>query len=490
MNADDMELVRQYATNRSEEAFAALVTRYVNLVYTVALRQLRDGHMAEDATQAVFIILARKAGSLGPGTILSAWLCRTAQYVIADALRAQRRRQDREQEAYMQSSLNQPESNTFSWTEIAHLLDGAMATLGEKDHDAVVLRFFEEKDAKQVAAALGVSENAAKARVSRAVEKLRVYFSKRGVAASAALIAAAISKNSLQAAPVALTKTTIALSLAKGATASTSTLFLTQGALKLMAWTKMQTAAVTVAIIGLATYSVMEHRTQTQLRQQNETLLRQVDGLSQLKTENERLSNQLTLAKNSLTAERARLNNLLRQRAHVSAPRGVQATTTTPPLTPQQADTTVKLQVDSWNKAGLATPEDTLKTRGWAIVNGDRQEFAQSIYLTDGARKMIEDQVLQMAAASKDPDAPRIAQQALAENWGAEEAVLMPMMAANQNNPYTDYTILSQQSPSEDEVDMVVQTDSSSGAPTTETLKFQRFGDAWKIVIGDASVSH
>lgn len=257
-----------------------------------------------------------------------------------------------------------------------------------------------------------------------------------------------------------------------------------------MAWTKMQTAAVTVAIIGLATYSVMEHRTQTQLRQQNETLLRQVDGLSQLKTENERLSNQLTLAKNSLTAERARLNNLLRQRAHVSAPRGVQATTTTPPLTPQQADTTVKLQVDSWNKAGLATPEDTLKTRGWAIVNGDRQEFAQSIYLTDGARKMIEDQVLQMAAASKDPDAPRIAQQALAENWGAEEAVLMPMMAANQNNPYTDYTILSQQSPSEDEVDMVVQTDSSSGAPTTETLKFQRFGDAWKIVIGDASVSH
>jgi transcriptional regulator with XRE-family HTH domain len=164
--------------------------------------------------------------------------------------------------------------------------------------------------------------------------------------------------------------------------------------------------------------------------------------------------------------------------------------TTAPPLTPKQADTTVKLPVDLWKKAGFATPEDTLKTRGWAIVNGDRQEFTQSIYLTDGARKMIEDQVLQMAAASKDPEAPRIAQQALAENWGAEEAVLMPMMAANQNNPYTDYTILSQQSPSDDEDDMVVQTETSSGAPTTETLKFQRFGDTWKIVIDEAAVAH
>ena len=107
--ADDMELVREYARHGSEEVFATLVSRHVNLVYSVAMRQLHDTHLAEEITQATFIILARKAGSLNSNTILPAWLCRTANYAAADALRTQRRRRSREQEAYMQSSLNEPE---------------------------------------------------------------------------------------------------------------------------------------------------------------------------------------------------------------------------------------------------------------------------------------------------------------------------------------------------------------------------------------------
>jgi DNA-directed RNA polymerase specialized sigma24 family protein len=103
---DDMTLLREFAGRNSEEAFAALVSRHVNLVYSVALRQIRDPHLAEEITQAVFIILARKAKSLGSKTILSGWLCRTARNVSANALTMQRRRQLREQEAYMQSILN------------------------------------------------------------------------------------------------------------------------------------------------------------------------------------------------------------------------------------------------------------------------------------------------------------------------------------------------------------------------------------------------
>ena len=103
---------------------------------------------------------------------------------------------------------------------------------------------------------------------------------------------------------------------------------------------------------------------------------------------------------------------------------------------------------------------------------------------------MIEDQLLQMAANSKDPDAPQIIRKALAENWGAEEAILMPMMAENQNNAYEGYEILSQQSPSSDEVDMEVQTDMSSGPPKTETLKFQRVGGDWKIVVDEAFIQN
>jgi len=92
MTTEDMELVQDYATHGSEEAFAMLVSRHVNLVYSVAFRQLRDTHLAEEVTQAAFIILARKAGSLGPKTVLSAWLCRAAHYAAADVLRTQRRR--------------------------------------------------------------------------------------------------------------------------------------------------------------------------------------------------------------------------------------------------------------------------------------------------------------------------------------------------------------------------------------------------------------
>jgi RNA polymerase sigma factor (sigma-70 family) len=249
MMIDDMDLVREYARCRSEEAFATLVSRHVNLVYSVALRQVRDTHLAEEITQAVFIILARKAGSLTPKTILSGWLYRTARYASAKALTMLRRRQHREQAAYMESQLNDTEA--IAWTEIEPLLDTALEQLGEKDRNALVLRFFEDATFKNISAALGTTEAGAKMRVNRALEKLRKFFAKRGFVLSAAAIAGTLSANSVQAAPIGLA-TSVTVAAVKGTAVTTSTLTLIQTTLKIMAWTKLKTAAVVGVIVIMA----------------------------------------------------------------------------------------------------------------------------------------------------------------------------------------------------------------------------------------------
>jgi RNA polymerase sigma factor (sigma-70 family) len=259
MMTDDMDLVRQYARGKSEEAFAALVSRHVNLVYSVALRRVRDAHLAEEITQTVFVILARKAGSFTSRTVVSGWLYRTARYAAAKALTMQHRRQRREQEAYMRAQLNESESN--AWMQIEPLLDTAMAQLGAKDHNVVVLRFFEGRNFKDISANLGTSEAGAKMRVNRALEKLRKFFTSRGTTFSAAAIAGAISANAVQAAPLGLA-TSVTVAAVKGTTVTISTLTLIETTLKFMAWTKLKTGIVigAIAILAAGTATVsMQH---------------------------------------------------------------------------------------------------------------------------------------------------------------------------------------------------------------------------------------
>jgi RNA polymerase sigma factor (sigma-70 family) len=250
MMNDDMALVREFAASQSEHAFETLVSRHVNLVYSAALRQARDADFAQEITQAVFIILARKAGSLSPKTILSGWLYRTARFAASDALKIRRRRQLREQEALMEGVLqNEPDA---AWEQISPLLDEAMAQLRDKDRDAIVLRFFENKNLKEVGSVLGLEERAAQKRVARGLDKLRAFFAQRGVDSTTASIVEKISANSIQVAPLALAKTISAVAITKGAAAGGSTLALVKGALKIMAWTKAKTAIVAAAVVVLA----------------------------------------------------------------------------------------------------------------------------------------------------------------------------------------------------------------------------------------------
>lgn len=223
-------------------------------------------HLAEEVAQTVFILLARKAGSLSPRTILPGWLFRTVRYVAAAALKQEARRQRREQEAFMESATLANETDPL-WEQLSPLLDEAMSDLREKDRDAIVLRYFENKSLREVGAALGVNDQAAHKRVSRSLEKLRAFFARRGVALTAAAVGGAMAANSVQAAPAGLAMTVTAAA-AKGAAVSSSTLTLLKGALKIMAWAKAKTAIVVGTSIlfaaGTTTVTVkeiQEHKT-------------------------------------------------------------------------------------------------------------------------------------------------------------------------------------------------------------------------------------
>jgi RNA polymerase sigma factor (sigma-70 family) len=248
-DANDMDLVREYASRNSEPAFETLVRRHLSLVYSVALRQAGNPAQAEEITQAVFLILARKAARLRPDTVLAGWLHETARFASASFLRGEQRRRRREQEAYMQSKLQESAADP-AWEQLAPLLDEAIGQLGKADRDAVVLRFFQNKSAREIAAALNVHESAAQKRLNRAVEKLRAYFLKRGVAVSAGALLGALSVNSVQGAPAHLAASVMAVS-AKGTVVRASTLTLIKGALKIMAWTKAKTAIVAGVAIFL-----------------------------------------------------------------------------------------------------------------------------------------------------------------------------------------------------------------------------------------------
>jgi len=246
-DATDMDLLRQYARRNSDTAFAALVSRHVNLVYSAALRKTGNPDAASEITQAVFVILAQKAGRIPDKTVLPGWLYQTARLTASSFLKSEARRARREQEAYMQTELRTA-SPDETWEQLAPLLEDAMGQLREKERAAVVLRFFGDKSFAEVATVSGVSENAAKKRVRHALEKLRLYFSRRGVSSTTAIIAGAISAHSVHAAPAALANSVTAVAVAKGAAASGSTLTLIKGALKIMAWTK----AKTVIVVGIA----------------------------------------------------------------------------------------------------------------------------------------------------------------------------------------------------------------------------------------------
>jgi RNA polymerase sigma factor (sigma-70 family) len=319
---DDGQLLQQYRRERSESAFGELVTRHIDLVYSVALRVAGgDSHLAQDVTQTVFLDLARKAGSVPQDAVLAGWLYRHAWFTAAKMVRTERRRQTREQTAMEMRALD---DNTGSpWEQIAPHLDEGLNQLSAADRDAIVLRFFKKQDFRVIGATLGVSEDTAQKRVSRALEKLRGLLSKRGATLTATALASVLTAEAVVAAPAGLAISVTTTALAGAATVGTG---LSLTTIKTIAMTKLQVGVVGVILIaGMATPLLFQQQSLSRLREENsrlregaQSLQQQTSQVAQLAAENQRLSNLLARAGSAPSLTPEQRDELLRLRGEAT----------------------------------------------------------------------------------------------------------------------------------------------------------------------------
>lgn len=306
-------LLAEYVTDGSDAAFRELVNRYINLVYSTALRRVGgDTHFAKDVAQTVFVDLARKAGGLSRQVMLGGWLHQHTCHVADTLLRSERRRQVRERQAMELNSLQQHSEPALD--RIAPLLDDAIGLLGQEDRHAILLRFFEKQDFRSVGEAMGTKEDAARMRVSRALEKLHAMLVRRGVSISIAGLGTALATETVASAPAGLAASIASVALAGGVATGAASGTLT----KLLIMTKLKTGiAGAVIVAGLGAPLVMSHHSQATLRTENQSLRDQIARFGQIVAENERLSNLVMEAESARTKANTVPSELLKLRGEV-----------------------------------------------------------------------------------------------------------------------------------------------------------------------------
>jgi RNA polymerase sigma factor (sigma-70 family) len=336
---EDTELLRRYAEERSEAAFAEIVRRRINFVYSCALRRVGgDAHLAQDVAQQVFCALARDARALARRTVLGGWLYTTTRFVAAQTVRTERRRHAREQEAGTMNEITGDPTPPPDWEKLRPVLDDTIDELDETDREAVVLRFFEGRTFADIGARLRLTENAARMRVERALDKLHGLLARRGVNSTGAALAAALAHQTLVAAPAGLAATITGMALSHG----TAIVGVTTGGSVLgnfMSMTKLQVGVSSALAIAGATGYVTQANTNAQLQGEMAALRQQNSAITTLQTENERLArvaaevagmrgDDVEFAR--LQTEAAGLRTRLQQVARVEEARAKTATSTAP----------------------------------------------------------------------------------------------------------------------------------------------------------------
>jgi len=384
---DDWQLLKSYASDDSQDAFTEIVTRHVNLVYSAALRQVREPELARDVTQLVFANLARQAKSLKPKGTLAGWLYRDASFTSRDVLRRERRRFAREQEAVAMQDCETDMAH--DWPRIQPRLDAALSQLGQTDRDAVLLRFFEQRSLKDIGSVLGMAEDTAGKRVSRALEKLRALLARDGITTTSDALSGALTAYAVHAAPAGIAAGILATSLAAGSAAAATGTTTFIELLTMTTKLKATIAAIAVAA-SIGTPLFMQHAEIKSLRTRNQALVAQTSQFGALQAENERLSNRVAQtvgANNSMSDEqRAELNRLraevARLRATTNEARQLRQELSrlrSPQRPGPGAAQPDNFPRESWAFAGYATPESTMQSLAWAALQGDVNTFLNSM---------------------------------------------------------------------------------------------------------------
>ena len=373
----DGELLRRYAETKSEEAFAELVRRHLDLVYSAALRQVNgDAHMAQDVAQMVFTDLARKAASLSQREFLTGWLYTSTHFAAANTVRKEHRRRRHEQNALAMHELLQTPAPDLDWQQLRPVLDTVMHDLNDTDRAVILMRYFENRQFADLGARLGLSEDAARKRVDRALEKLRTRLAKRGLTTSIAL-GAVLSANAVQVAPVGLAATLASASVA-GAVSGTG---ITVALMKVMTMTKIQGGIIGgIIVAGTLATLVIQQRALASLSQENVALRDQADQLAKLAGENQNLSNQLAAAETAPPLPADQFSELLGLRGELGVQkneleklRAEIALGTNSARYQAARERALKnyYPKESWATAGFGTPEATVQSLSWAESRGD-----------------------------------------------------------------------------------------------------------------------
>jgi RNA polymerase sigma factor (sigma-70 family) len=398
----DAQLLRDYAERGSEAAFREIVTRHTDLVHSAALRQVDSSDLAADITQKVFVDLARKAkpvaDRLAAEASLAGWLHRATRYAALNHLRDRRRWLANERQA-MNQLLTNAESSA-DWEQIRPVLDEALDSLDDEDREAVLLRYFKNEDLRAVGRALGISDDAAQKRVSRAVERLREFFSKRNITVGVSGLAVLISANAVQCAPVALAATITAAAVLAGTTVTTSTAVATT---KVITMTTLQKAIIGAVLTAAVGTGVFEAHQTSQLRDQVQTLQQQqaplAEQIRQLQRERDEATNRLArvITENAQLESSSNEAELLKLRGEIAVLQNQRNTANqfleatkrlgfAPAEVREYSPTNFPLNMPTAGIAymGYSQPEAALETLLWAFRKGNQQVIMETLSSQQG----------------------------------------------------------------------------------------------------------